>query len=136
MQYDRKLPQYFKPRNNRVFTAVIYHGKLPWYFYNIGPWMNLVNFTGNTNSISLIFCRIFRPFGNPALAKLEFRLYPPLSSLTTWSHNQDHYLCSLPHYRFRIRSNQIHCTMDVYIKASFGTKIYLYIFGILQISRV
>ncbi len=20
------------------FTAVIYHGKLPWYFYNIGPW--------------------------------------------------------------------------------------------------
>ncbi len=21
------------------FTAVIYHGKLLWYFYNIGPWI-------------------------------------------------------------------------------------------------
>jgi hypothetical protein len=28
-----------------VFTAVIYHGKLPWYFYNIGP--------GNHNLIKL-----------------------------------------------------------------------------------
>jgi hypothetical protein len=23
------------------FTAVIYHGKLPWYFYNIGHWCNV-----------------------------------------------------------------------------------------------
>jgi hypothetical protein len=38
MQYDSKLPQYFNPRKNRFFTAVIYHGKLTRYFYNIGPW--------------------------------------------------------------------------------------------------
>jgi hypothetical protein len=31
LQYDSKLPQYFNPRNNKVFTAVIYHGKLPQY---------------------------------------------------------------------------------------------------------
>ncbi len=37
--------------NNRFFTAVIYHGKLLHYFYNIGPrgWgsmFNLVNVDG------------------------------------------------------------------------------------------
>ena len=37
LQYDSKLLQYFNPRNNKVFTAVIYHGKLPQYFYKIGP---------------------------------------------------------------------------------------------------
>jgi hypothetical protein len=37
LQYDSKLLQYFNPRNNMFFTTVIYHGKLLWYFYNIGP---------------------------------------------------------------------------------------------------
>jgi hypothetical protein len=37
LQYDSNLLRYFNPRNNRVFTVVIYHGKLLQYFYKIGP---------------------------------------------------------------------------------------------------
>jgi hypothetical protein len=79
-------------------------------------------------SILFLSCRIFCSFGNPALEKLEFRLYPPLS-------NFDHlvsqvkitFFGSLLHYRFRIGSNQICSTIDVYIKAFFGVKnIFVY----------
>ncbi len=65
----------------------------------------------------------------PSLEKLEFRLQPPLSYF-------DHLVSQvkitsdlgfLPHYRFRIGSNRIRCTIDVYIKALFGAKIFMYI---------
>jgi hypothetical protein len=39
------LLRYFNPRNNRVFTAVIYHGKLLRYFCNIGSGLKLKYFT-------------------------------------------------------------------------------------------
>ncbi len=37
--YDGKLMCYFNPRKSRVkVTTVNYHGNLPQYFYNTGPW--------------------------------------------------------------------------------------------------
>ncbi len=29
---------YLNPRKVGFFTGIIYHGKLPQYFYNTGPW--------------------------------------------------------------------------------------------------
>jgi hypothetical protein len=50
-------------------------------------------------------------------------LYPPLSYFGPFSlASEDHYLGSLLQYRFRIDSNQILCTINVYIKAMFGRK--------------
>jgi hypothetical protein len=75
-----------------------------------------------------IYPRIFHSFGNLAISNYSLcstHPFPILGPLGLTS--QDHYLGSLPHYRFRIGPNHICCTINVYIKMSFVTKnIFVY----------
>ncbi len=81
----------------------------------------------------MLSCMIFDSFGNPTLSDQSFCSTHPSPTLTTWSHKSRPLSWLPPLLCFRIRYTWIGLFVDVYIKVSFGAKMYLHV---LQISRV